>query len=75
MAKPKVMSTKTANGGTITISEREGGGFRIETTQGFKETPADRLERIRLGRRGGYHADKREKSRAQVKRDLRQDRY
>lgn len=75
MAKARVMSTKTANGGTITISERENGGFRIETKQGFKETPAERLERIRLGRRGGYHADKRDKSRAAVKQDLRRERY
>lgn len=70
MAKARVMSAKTANGGTITISEREQGGFRIEIKQGFKETPAERAERIRLGRRGGFHTDKRVEKRSAVKRSL-----
>lgn len=71
MAKARTMSTATADGGTITIAQREQGGFRIEVTRGFKETPEERKERIRLSRRGGFHQDKSVKSRRDVKRELR----
>lgn len=43
---PKTQTIALHNGGTATITPTHNGGFTINTTRGYKETPAERLERI-----------------------------
>lgn len=70
MARNTRMTTRSADGTVISI-EQSGGGFRIDITRGHRETPEERLERIRYSRRGGYHQDKSRDSRSKVRQNLR----
>lgn len=47
MAKKSTLKQRTADGGTITSTVTEKGGFTVTVTRGYKETPAERLDRIR----------------------------
>lgn len=71
MSKKSPKTVKTADGGFMSIEEKNG-GFRISIQRGFKETPEERKERIRLSRRGGFHKDKRREPRSAVRRKLKE---
>lgn len=47
MAKLSTKSVKTSDGGIMTSTMTENGGFALTITRGYKETPEQRLERIR----------------------------
>lgn len=60
-------TVKLNNGGTASISAVDG-GYRINFTRGYGETPMERVERIKRSNRGGYHSDKRRGNRSAEKR-------
>lgn len=74
--KRKNISTTAANGDTMTIEQKNNGkmGFTIsiERSGKRKETPQERKDRMASenGQGSGYHTDKRDQSRSNVKQRL-----
>lgn len=70
----RTMSTRTHDGGKLTISTN-GGGFAITREKGYREIPEERQVRLAYSRRGGAHRRKDRPTRGKIRQDLRSGKW